>query len=177
MFYADEASVCLHPTITTTYAPIGQTPAIAVSTEVTTRLYLASAISEQGDLEYMVTNKPFDSTAIIEFLNQLMTIFTQKLLIIWDGASIHDSKEVRNFLTTLPKDKLHLVKQPFYSPELNADEQVWSYLKNHQLKNTCIQNVKELNVKINLSMNEMKEKTTLISNFFKHPKLGFYNFS
>jgi len=177
LFYADEASVCLHPTITTTYAPIGQTPAIAVSTEVTTRLYLASAISEQGDLEYMVRNKPFDSTAIIEFLNQLMTIFTQKLLIIWDGASIHDSQEVRNFLTTLPKDKLHLVKQPFYSPELNADEQVWSYLKNHQLKNTCIQNVKELNVKINLSMNEMKEKTALISNFFKHPKLGFYNFS
>lgn len=177
MLYADEASVCLHPTITTTYAPIGQTPSIAVSTEVTTRLYLASAISEQGDLEYMVRNKPFDSTAIIEFLNHLMVIFTQKLLIIWDGASIHDSKEVRNFLTTLPKDKLHLVKQPFYSPELNGDEQVWSYLKNHQLKNTCIQNIKELHHKIDNSMNEMKKKPDLIPSFFKHPKLGFYNFS
>jgi len=177
LLYADEASVCLHPTITTTYAPIGQTPAIAVSTEVTTRLYLASAISEQGNLEYMVRNKPFDSTAIIEFLNHLMGIFTQKLLVIWDNASIHGSKEIKQFLTTLPSDKLYLAQQPYYSPEVNADEQVWSYLKNHQLKNTCIQNVKELNVKINLSMNEMKEKTTLISNFFKHPKLGFYNFS
>jgi hypothetical protein len=117
------------------YAPIGQPPAIAVSTAVTTRLYLASAISEQGDLEYMVSNKPFDSTAIIDLLIHLMAIFTQKLLIIWDGAAIHDSQEVRNFLTTLPKDKLYLVKQPFYSPELNGDEQVWNYLKNYQLKN------------------------------------------
>jgi DDE superfamily endonuclease len=139
-------------------------------------LYLASAISEQGDLEYIVRNKPFDSTAIIDFLIHLMAIFTQKLLIIWDGAAIHDSQEVRNFLTTLPKDKLYLVKQPFYSPELNGDEQVWNYLKNYQLKNTCIQNIKELHYKIDTSMDEMKKQPDLIPNFFKHPKLGFYNF-
>lgn len=176
MLYADEASVGLYPSVTTTYAPKGQTPSLIVSTEVTSRLYLASAISEEGHLDYVVRNKPFDSQAIITFLNQLRATFKQKLLIIGDNASIHDSKEVKQFLSRLPPEQLYLAQQPYYSPELNADEQVWGYLKNYQLKNTCIQNVKELHEKIDQSMEEMKNKEGLISNFFKHPKLGFYNY-
>ena len=136
---------------------------------------MASAISEQGDLAYIVRNKPFDSQAIIEFLNHLMTTLKQKLLIVWDNASIHASKEVKQFLSTLPKEQLYLAQQPYYAPELNADEQVWGYLKNHQLKNKCIQNSKELHEEIDKSMGEMKKKQDLIPNFFKHPKLGFYN--
>ncbi len=56
---------------------------------------MASAISEQGDLAYIVRNKPFDSQAIIEFLNHLMTTLKQKLLIIWDNASVIDIYDTR----------------------------------------------------------------------------------
>lgn len=134
---------------------------------------MASAISPQGDLLFMIRNTPFDSKAIIEYLIYLRSTLQQKLLIIWDGASIHSSEEVRKWLTTQNAEDFYLVKQPHYSPELNADEQVWHHLKGYKLKNTCNQNVKELHPKIVKAMEEMKNDKDLIKAFFKNPHLGY----
>lgn len=136
---------------------------------------MASAISTEGDLIYMVRNKPFDSKAITEFLELLLQEL-KKILIIWDNASIHNSKLTKDWLKQLPnKERIFLVQQPKYSPELNADEQVWNFLKTVELKNTCNQNVKELNPRIITAMEKMKSKPQLIKSFFQHPDLGFYN--
>ena len=135
---------------------------------------MASAISPDGDLIYMIRNKPFNSEAITEFL-ELLLKYLQKVLIIWDNASIHNSKVTRTWLAQAShNERLFLVQQPKYSPELNADEQVWSYLKTVELKNTCNQNVKELKPKIIQAMEKMKSTPKLIQSFFHHPELGFY---
>jgi len=97
------------------------------------------------------------------------------LLIVWDGASIHDSEEVRKYLGTKKQNEFHLVKQPYYSPELNAGEQVWNYLKQHKLKNTCNPTIKKLKEKVTAVMEGLKQQPSIIRNFFKHPDLGFYN--
>ena len=137
---------------------------------------MSSAISPLGDLVYMIRNKPFNGQAIVEFLELLLNQIKTKLLIIWDNASIHNCKVTRLFLETSPlAERLHLVHQPKYSPELNADEQVWNYLKAVELKNTCNQNVKELKPKIVLAMDKLKASPKLIQKFFRHSDLGFYN--
>ena len=116
--------------IGTTYAPRGQRPVLTISTEITRRLYVISGISPTGDLRYHCREKPFDAQAIIAFLQQMLTIYEGKLLIIWDNASIHDCAATRTFLTTDARaGRLHLAKQPTYTPEVNADEQVWQQLK------------------------------------------------
>lgn len=134
---------------------------------------MASAISPNGDLLYFLRNKPFDSQAIIEYLTYLMTSLKRKLLIIWDGASIHNSEETRKWLALQEQGAIHLVQQPHYSPELNADEQIWHQLKGVKLKNTCNQNVKELQPKIIEAMEQLKNDKKLIQAFFKHPELGY----
>lgn len=112
---------------------------------------------------------------MIEYLKYLMNQFDQKLLIIWDGASIHNSAEMRTFLTTISPDRLFLAQQPHYSPELNADEQVWKHLKNFKLKNVLNQNINELKEKIVTVLEQLKDNKEMILSFFKHPELGFYN--
>lgn len=112
---------------------------------------------------------------MIEYLKYLMKQFNQKLLIIWDGASIHNSAEMKTFLATLSDDRLFLVQQPHYAPELNADEQVWKHLKNFKLKNVLNQNINELKEKIITVLEQLKDNKTMISSFFNHPELGFYN--
>jgi hypothetical protein len=109
-----------------TYAPKGKTPLITTSTEINLRLYMASAITPAGELRYMLRNQPFDSGAVMEFADYLLEGFKRKLLIVWDGASIHHSKAFREYLDRKSNGELHLVMQPHYSPELNADEQVWN---------------------------------------------------
>lgn len=99
-----------------------------------------------------------------------------KLLIIWDNASIHDCEKTRRFLETNASAKrLYLAKQPTYSPELNADEQVWSQIKCVGLRNTCYRNIKELKPKLIAEMEKLKNKPELIRQFFHHEDVGFYN--
>ena len=176
MFYADEASVSLSSTSGRTYGPRGKPAILPINTEVSRRLYVASAISTEGDLFYEVREKAFDGQAIVKFLKQILGIVVEKVLIIWDNASIHDCERTREFLSNYEEAKrLQLAKQPTYSPELNADEQVWSRLKSVGLKNRCYQNVKELKRKVIEEMEKMKQERQRIQKYFHHPDLGFYN--
>jgi transposase len=172
--FLDEASVSVAPVLSRTWAPRGKTPCITVSTEVNARLYMASAVSEHGDLFFLIRKKPFDSAASIEFLEQIRKVSRRKLLVIWDGASIHNSEKIRNWLEKQPQSDYFLAQQPHYSPELNADEQVWHYLKGQKLKDTCNQNVNELKPKIEKAMLQLKQDKGRIAAFFRHPELGYY---
>lgn len=176
IFYVDEASVSLTSFVGTTYAPRGQRPVLAISTEITRRLYVISGISPTGDLGYHCREKPFDAQAIIAFLQQLLTAYEGKLLIIWDNASIHDCAATRTFLTTDARaGRLHLVKQPTYTPEVNADEQVWQQLKCVSLKNTCSRTLQELRPRIVAALEQLQKTPSLIKQFFHHPAVAFYN--
>jgi len=81
---------------------------------------------------------------------------------------------VRAFLEELPKGRLRLVRQPTYSPELNAAEQVWHYLKNVLLSNYAFENIKALRKELRKALEKMKEKAPLIRQFFHHPNVAFY---
>ena len=52
---------------------------------------------------------------------------------IWDGASIHRSDEVKAFLANGWAKKIHLEQFSAYAPELNPNEGVWQHLKHVEL--------------------------------------------
>ena len=96
----------------------------------------------------MIRNKPFNDHATVEFLESPRKDFDRKLLIIWHNASIHNCKSTKSFLENSTDDKKrYLVQKPTYTPELNHDEQVWNYLKEITIENTCNRNIKELKPK------------------------------
>lgn len=54
----------------------------------------------------------------------------KKLCIIWDNASWHKSKELRNELMAGGKlESVHLINFPPYAPDMNPEEHVWKYGK------------------------------------------------
>ena len=174
--HVDEASVSLSSSLGYTYARPGQPPEIEINLGITDRIYLASGISETGDFIYRIRRKPFDGAAIVALLKQMLSQLSGKLLIVWDNASIHDCQETRRFLKTDSRAKrLHLVKQPTYSPEVNADEQVWNQIKNKGLKNVICKNIKELKSKVIKEFEKLKNKPNLIKQFFRHEDVGYYN--
>jgi len=75
LLYSDEASVSVASVLTHTYAPKGKTPVITTITEINLRLYIASAVAASGKVQYMIRNQPFDSKAIIEYLEYLHAVF------------------------------------------------------------------------------------------------------
>jgi len=173
ILYVDEAAVNLLPSVHSTYAKVGKTP-ILIDACKYTHLSVASAISEDGRLFYEVRQDSYNGNGIVLFLEKLIKETKRKILLIWDGAKIHISEAVKKFLDTPKGKKIWLVKTPAYSPELNADEQVWAYLKDVELKNVCCKNITELKTKTILGLESLKQKKDIVQNFFRHKKVGFY---
>lgn len=73
-----------------------------------------------------------NSQTTIKFLKKLLkTYHNKKIFLIWDGASWHKSREIREFLSEINqgKTKLELFNFPPYSPEFNPQEHVWKSLR------------------------------------------------
>jgi transposase len=100
-----------------------------------TQLSVISAISPAGDIYYQLQKTSYTSSEVLHFLQDLLLYFQQPLLILWEGASIHQSKEIKKWLRTHNFDgRVQLARLPAYRPQLNAAEPVWAWLKGGQLK-------------------------------------------
>jgi transposase len=156
-----------------TWAKKGKTPLLKQACRYK-HLSAISAISEKGDLFFQIQSENFTGLTIVAFLRALLQYFDKKLLIIWDGARIHSDENVRKFLAEENDDRIFLAKIPPYSPELNADEQVWQTLKDDKLKNVVCKNLTELKDKLTQAFNELKQEVEKIKSFFRHPEVNFY---
>ncbi|EAY26358.1 hypothetical protein M23134_08288 [Microscilla marina ATCC 23134] len=174
IFYGDESSFLLNPLKQRSYSPVGKTQHLPLWDKGFKSYMVCAAISEKGQLVYTHQKKPYDGEAIVEFLKVLIKQTDIPVTLIWDGASIHHCKIVQEFLETLPEGRLLLVKQPSYSPELNASEQVWNYLKNVIMKNQVFPTVKKLGRKLKQILREFKNKKSIIKKFFENPDVAFY---
>lgn len=175
LFYVDEASFHLTGNQFTTYAPRGKGVTLSKHQSVTHRVYSVSAISPQGQLLSSAQLEPFDSERIVTFLKKMLKKLSHRLIIVWDNASIHTSKYIKEFLRTNPEaSRVELQLLPRYSPELNPDEQVWGHLKNHRLIRKEFSSVKGLKKELKRQLHNMAQQPELIKKFFRHPAVEFY---
>jgi len=126
-----------------TYAPRGQTPVLRVKL-TRDHLDVISAITPAGKLYLSLQEGASKSVDIVAFLQQLLRQIPGKLLVLWDGASIHRGQPVKDFLATASGQRLHIEALPSYAPDLNPDEGVWHQLKGVELKNVCCATPQEL---------------------------------
>jgi len=81
-----------------------------------------------------------------------------KVLVIWDGAPIHRSRAVREYLSGEARGRVHLERLPGYAPEVNPEEGVWQLLKLHELANVCARNMRELRREVRLGIQRLRQK-------------------
>lgn len=135
-----------------------------------------SMVTAKGGLYFKVINGSFKGKNVVEFLADLLYRFRRKkLLIIWDGATTHKSKEVKHFLSTKSKGRIHLEILPSHSPQLNVDEQVHGYIKQYRLANRLFLKIDDLQKSVEEEYLWLKSQTWLLYNFFFQQKTGFYH--
>jgi len=166
----DEAAFYLLPSVVRTWSPIGVSP---VLNAVCCRDHLSaiSAITPEGKLYFHLQEGAFDGMDVVRFVCHLLRHIPGKLLIVWDGASIHKGEAIRRLLATDRADDLWLEAFPAYAPELNPDEGIWNYLKNVELKNLCCSDLKELRQKILQAVKRLRQKTHIIKACFQQAGL------
>jgi transposase len=94
-----------------TSAPLGQPPILR---EWWTRDHLSalSAISPEGKLYFRCQDHALNSADVVAFLEHLLRKVPGRMVIIWDGAPMHRSRVIQEFLAKGAAQRLHLERLP-----------------------------------------------------------------
>ena len=157
----DESAFYLLPAVGRTYAPVGETPGLAVKL-THDHLSAISGITPEGDLYMMVQEQAYKSPDVVRFLEHLQRHIPGKLLILWDGSPIHRSQVIKEYLGSGAAARIHLEQLPGYAPELNPDEGIWKYLKCVELKNVCCRDMSHLRHELRKAKERLRHKAKII---------------
>ena len=165
--FVDEAGFYLLPMAVYTYAPTGQTPILEVPL---TRDHLSAigAITAEGKIVMQTQDHSYKGPDVVRFLQLLTREIPGKLLVIWDGASIHRSQPVKDFLSKGGAKRIHLERLPVYAPELNPQEGVWNLLKRVELKNVCCLDVQHVQRELRRAKERLRHRNPILRQCFAH---------
>lgn len=108
-------------------------------------------------------DEQYTAETFLSFLKKVVAEYpTGKIVMVLDNARIHHAKLLEPFLTEM-KDRLELVFLPPYSPQLNAVEGLWKWLKSDVINNVFYHTVTEIRTNVQQFMEEiMKLPLTII---------------
>jgi transposase len=171
ILFADEASVRSDHHSGTTWAPRGKTPVVP-TTGARFRLNLVSAVSPRGDMRFMTVNGRMNAGKFIEFLQRLMKGANRPVFLIVDGHPTHRAVKVKKFVAST-EGKLRLFFLPPYSPELNPDESVWNYVKNHHVGKAMISGPDQFRPLVLGTLRRLQKMPALVRSFFEQKELRY----
>ena len=99
--------------------------------------YYSAVCLETGEVEWMELEGNSNSATSAAFLRQLREQHAGPLTVIWDNSRAHRGDVLRAYLAT-PGLRLCLVNLPGYSPDFNADEAIWNWVRQEVTANLCL---------------------------------------
>lgn len=110
------------------------------------------------------------SLQVIEFLRHLQRHIPGKIMVLWDGAPIHRSLLVKEYVAstggTVVAERL-----PAYAPELNPVEYMWGHLKTHEIANLIATHAWELSLEATAALRRMRRRPSIITACYSQAEL------
>lgn len=110
------------------------------------------------------------SPQVIEFLEHLQRHIPGRLLILWDGAPIHRSTLVRDYVAAT-KGRILIEALPAYAPELNPVEYMWAHLKSHEIANLIVTTAWELSFEATAALRKMRRRPSILTACYTQAQL------
>jgi transposase len=138
IFFVDEAHFYADVDLHSLWVLKG-TPALVPSTSPRygeKASYYSAVCLETGEVEALPLEGNSSAETSVTFLQYLRARHTTELIIYWDNAPAHGGEPLRTYLAT-PDLRLSLRRLPAYSPDFNADEHIWAWVREEVTANTC----------------------------------------
>jgi transposase len=165
LVFEDESGFYLLPGMVKTYAPEGLTPILRVK-HTRDHLSVMGGMTPEGRVFVMARQESLNGLHCIEFLDHLLRVVGDRLLVIWDGSPIHRRAEVTKFVENT-RGRVRLESLPGYAPDLNPwDEGGWHHLKRVELRNVACRDLEELHQELYLAVGRLRQKAHLVQSFF-----------
>jgi transposase len=139
IFFVDEAHFRADADLRGKWVLKGE-PALVDSTSprLGEKVHSYSAVClESGDVEELEVVGTCTAATSAAFLGQIRAHHPQPLIVIWDNGPAHHGEAMRAFLTT-PDLRLRIVPLPRYSPDFNADEAMWDWIREDVTAYVCL---------------------------------------
>jgi transposase len=165
LVFGDESGFYLLPGVVRTYAPKGQPPALR---QKVTRDHLSvmGGMTPAGKVYTLARQESLTGMHSVAFLQHLLAVAGERLLVIWDGSPIHRRAVVQEFVGSTG-GRIRVEGLPAYAPDLNPwDEGGWHHLKYVEMGNLVCRDLEELHEQFHLAVDRLRHKPYLVQSFF-----------
>lgn len=133
---------------------------------------MMSALTNRGDLSFMMFKGGFKAAVLLEFLRRLIRQNRRKIFLILDGHPVHRSAAVTAWVHE-HRSQLQLFFLPGYSPELNPDEYLNQDVKSNALSRRRPRNQAELIHLTRTYLWATQRQPDLVRRYFHHEKVAY----
>ena len=168
--FLDEAAFYMSPTVDRSWAPAGTRFELKGPLS-RAHLSVIGALTWEGSLYLQAQSKSLGSSGVVRFLRHLLQHIPSRILLLWDGARIHRSGEIREFLALDHDGRLAHEHFPAYAPEVDPQEYVWHQLKHVDLRNLTTCSLDELWKYMKGATQRLRNRVGVLKNFIKHAHL------
>ena len=160
----DEFGFSFAELLTTTWAPRGQRPVLKRVKKERRVVSTAVGLSLSGKIYKRHFKGSIKSPQLICFLQHLLHFFPKGVILIWDRARIHTSRQTQTFLAEHPE--ILTEHFPAYAPELNPEEYCHGNVKQH-LRNATPTQADEIIHLLDKGFARLRRQPTLVRSFFQ----------
>lgn len=158
IWFQDEARFGQRNTISRVWAEKGSRPGL-IRQQQYEYAYVFGAVCPALDKGIALVLPRANSECLALHLNEVdkATKEGHHAIVLMDNAGFHISKELPEY------DNLSIVYLPPYSPELNAAERLWEWMREHDLSNRCFACYEDIVEACSNAWNKLCEETGRIA--------------
>jgi transposase len=149
----------------------GQTPVIP-GTGQRFRCNLISAITNRGQLAFMVFERRFTTAVFVVFLRRLLRHTPRKVFLIVDEHPVHVARAVKRWVAR-HCHRLRLFFLPGYSPDLNPDELLNQDVKTNAVGRKRPRDKGELIGNVRRYLWSTQRRPKKVRRYFRHPSVRY----
>jgi transposase len=166
VFWGDETGLRSDDVRGRSYAPRGRTPEVRVNHK-RANLGLISAVTNRGELRWMVLDSAIKAPDLLRFLARLVRDAGQKVFLILDRLPVHRSARIRAWLAGREAE-IEVFYLPGYSPQLNPDEGINGDLKQAVTRKEPARSKAQLKRAVVGHMHKLSKLPDRVRSFFRH---------
>lgn len=171
VFWGDETGLRSDDVRGRSYAPRGKTPVVRPNHK-RANVGVISAVTNKGELRWMVLNGAINAPLLIDFLARLIHDADGKVFLILDNLRVHRARLVQDWLAER-RAQIEVFYLPSYSPELNPDEGVNADIKQAVPRRAPARSRQELKRNVIGHMRRLANLPRRVRSYFQTPTFRY----
>jgi len=171
IYWGDEMGLRSDHQVGASYARKGQTPVLP-GTGRRFGCNMISAITNRGQLSFMIFKDRFTAPVMLTFLKRLVRQSEQKVYLILDGHPVHRSRRVKRWVSE-HEDEIALFYLPGYSPQLNPDEYLNNDVKGNAVGRRRAGTQSEMMANLRSYLHSTQKQPHIVRSYFQHKDVRY----